>query len=169
MADSGSYGYIGTAETTPEIELNPKYMPVMNDIAGRELPFWYINEGIDGVVKCVFSRYDEAVVTQLLAYNSIATGGGNGYETRLNRGSLVTPFKLVLQFSFYGTAVAQASLPAGYRFNAAIVAGFAGGPVGTEGRKVGLAFQCFSRWNSSTGQFTLYDQAADIATAYSPN
>lgn len=166
---TGSYGYIGTCETTPEIKFSPNKLPVMNDVAGRSIPLDYIEEGTDATISCVFTRFDRSVLDQCLYYNSVATGGGNGYETRLNRGSLVKAFKLILQFSFYGTAEAQSGLLPGYRFAKSFVAAYVPSPVGTEASKCGVVFQAYSSWNSTTGAFVLYDNATDISSAYVPN
>ena len=82
----------------------------------------------------------------------------------------MNPFRLIFQFSFFGTAVAQSNLPPGYRFHAAFVTNYVGSPVGTTtSAKLGIAFQCINNWNSLTGAFSLFDMDANILTQYTPN
>ena len=80
-----SYGYLGTCEVSPEIEVTQNKIPVMNDLASVT-PFTYLIGGQEAVCRCVFTRWDPNVAIQALNYDNIATGGGIGNESRLNRG-----------------------------------------------------------------------------------
>lgn len=171
VTNTGVSSYIGTCETSPQIQFQPRTLEVKNDLAGRTLPFQRTADGEDAVVSCIFTRFDEAVVNNIANYQRLATGGSVGTESRLNRGSLVigySTFQLIIQDSFYGTTAFGATTLPGWRFYAAHVAGYVPSPIGTEARKVGLVFQCDNVFDASNFSFKLYDNATNISS-FVPN
>ena len=157
----GNWAFLGTSETSPEIQFRPRTLEVRNDLAGRSLPFQRTWDGQDAIVKTVLTYFDNNVLSALLKQ----------FDDRLARGSLfigVQTYRLILQHSFAGTQVATPGMRAGWRFHAAWLAAYSPTPAGAQAQMVGLVFQCDNLWDPGSRSFILYDQGTDIATKYKP-
>ncbi len=114
--------YLGTGETAPNIDIKIEYSPVMNDIGGDRLPFDRIYEGSEADISVVLTRWNEPTVAALMSVPNAA--GVRGRQTPTDLGTLMGSegytFPVWLLFPRSplnaGGLLAQAGMPAGYRF-----------------------------------------------------
>lgn len=155
--------YLGSPEDVPEYEEMPFYRGVKNSISGANLNFDETFDGFEGKLSFVLTRYDEAVLSLLRrAPNSTVIGK----ESPLSRGSLMYgnwTRQLIVQNSFFGTTNAQADDLPGYRFLFAKLAGHVPTPGGTGGNRIGMVWECKSKWNPTTREFEAYTNDAAIS------
>lgn len=144
--------YLGTAEKTPEYEEHPRYVAVMNSLAGSTLAFDETWDGSNMIIKTTLTRYDQ-VVYQALRNAPFAPGydangqlGVVGQETNLSRGTLMyNRFpRLILANSFFGTPNAKPDDFAGYLFYSAKYNAGIPGQGGTNANSLGLVFECMN-------------------------
>jgi hypothetical protein len=139
--------YLGTAETTPRVELRPSYRDIMNDVAGRTLPGQRTFDGEAAMVGTVLTRFSKE------AYAAILSAGvtlAPGQEGRYSRGSLVfgvKTFELWLSFeNYWNETYRTAGQTPGYYFPQAMLAAHTRDTLGTEGEKLLCAFDCQPYW-----------------------
>lgn len=152
----GTTCYLGTTEIAPTFEERPRYIGILNAIAGQSLPMQEFYQGTDLVVNCLFTRYDEAVATLIRTAPRSST---MGLETGLSRGTGAygnSTFQLVIVNQFYGTVNAVPGDLPGYLFYYAKYEGGTPSPNGTVGNKYGMVFTCSSVYNSTTRGFDLF-------------
>lgn len=149
--------YLGTAETTPRVELRPAYRDIMNDIAGRTLPAQRTKDGESAMVGTVLTRYSKT------AYDALCNVGSNrangrltiapGWEGRVSRGALVfgqLTWELWLVFQNYFDDFATPNLEPGYYFPQCMFAAHTRDTLGAEGEKLLLAFDAQPYWEPQT-------------------
>lgn len=139
--------YLGTAETTPRVELRPAYRDIMNDIAGRTLPGQRTFDGEAAMIGTVLTRFSkEAYAWILQAGVTIAPG----FEGRYSRGSLVfgvKTFELWLVFENYWNPLYRTpNQTPGYYFPQCMLAAHTRDTLGTEGEKLLLAIDAQPYW-----------------------
>lgn len=106
--------YLGTCETAPKDADEPKYVPVMNNIGGSEVPVQLTYQRRNITVAGVFNRYDYSVVRRVMDPARSGAPGTMGLDGRCDTGSLVlgkTDFRLIRVNQFSGFAPACAGLP----------------------------------------------------------
>lgn len=143
--------YLGTAETTPRVELRPAYRDIMNDIAGRTLPAQRTKDGESAVVGTVLTRYSKAAYGRLCAVGSQIPNLtlAPGWEGRKSRGALVfgqLTWELWLVFQNYWDDFATPGLEPGYYFPQVMYAAHTRDTLGTEGEKLLNVFDCQPYW-----------------------
>jgi hypothetical protein len=153
--------YLGTAEESPAIQIEPLYEPVVNTLGGKT-PFDVSYQGEMAKTAVTLNRFNEDTYRVLVA-NRPSPLGTRGLNGPLDVGSLILTEGLYLTFwmtfPFVSKAVmAAGNMPLGYRFPATIPAGPDElAPLGTVPRKLRLLFWHLRLWDVSTGQFLLYD------------
>jgi hypothetical protein len=106
--------YLGTCETAPQDSDEPKYVPVMNNIGGSEVPVQLTYQRRQITVAGVFNRYDYSVVRRIMDPARIGLPGTMGIDNRCATGSLVlgrTDFRLIRVNQFSGFAPTCIGLP----------------------------------------------------------
>lgn len=157
--------YLGTPERSLEVEWKPYYEPVMNQLAGTQLPFDETFQGLAAELSGVFTRYDATVMNLIMTAPPLAAPPALGSENRLSRGSLTYgryfPSFIVVN-GFFGTANAAPDDLPGYRFLNAKFAALKIGEQGTTATKYGVAVSAIPVYVPSTGGFVCYTVDAAI-------
>lgn len=151
--DSEIY-YLGTAEVTPQIELQRMRKDVFNDLGGRMVPFQRTNQGQIGALAIMFNRFSKSAVALIRTGCSIGESGlafEDGWETRHARGSLVfgqTTIELWQVFDNFGTAFATPGLEIGWYWPVVDVEKLGSPTIGTEDEKLLFVATAFPYWTA---------------------
>lgn len=161
--------FLGTGITSVEPEVQRYFLPSMNDLSGRSVPFQLVYDGEEHTIPFTTNRFDMNVWRAIRATN--AGAAGLGAETAASRGTLhlgITDIELILVNTYAGTVVQGFSgtpgvptvdLNAGRRyFSATLVAGKES-TVGTRTLEVAMVFQCKNIFVPSTRGFALYSES----------
>lgn len=152
--------YLGTAETTPRVELRPAYQDVMNDIAGRSLPAQRTFDGESAMIGTVLTRFSKSAYAWALQAGVMIAPG---FEGRFSRGSLVyntrvpgglstarntaRSFELWLVFeNYWNPAYQSPNQTPGYYFPQCVFAQHVRDTLGTAAEKMLLAIDAQPYW-----------------------
>jgi hypothetical protein len=153
LSGSQSAFYLGTAEVTPQMQIRKYKTNVMNDIAGRTLPFQKTYDGEAAVVSTLLTRWSK------YAYDAILNQGkslglvhawGAGSETRWSRGALVygqLTFEMWQVFdNSLNTTIATPGLELGYYWPQVEILDHDTVSAGTGPNKLQLVLDCTPYW-----------------------
>lgn len=158
---SGYISYLGTCETPPRILINPRWKPLMADIAGDELPFDFAFNGEDAQIQGVLNRWNEYVYYHLAARPR--TTGTRGTYTASDLGTLMLhegraiPLWLHFPYSAAKAYGATYSMPAGYRFLATFPVTPEEIQGGARASKRLITWQAMPVYSATDGTWCLYD------------
>ncbi len=159
-ASTSQIYYLGTCETAPKIQIDPKWKAIHADIGGDEVPFDWIFMGEDAKVAGVLTRWNESVYSALAARPR--TSGTRGAATATDMGTLMltdaVAVPLWLHFPYYSKAYGSTyNMPNGYRFFATWMMGPDEIETGTKVNKRLIRLQCNRVYKASDGTWQLYD------------
>lgn len=150
------YRYLGTAEVAPEVEADPSYLNIMNDLRGRSKPAIKVFDGETHAVYSTLNRFDystwKACKDAFKHTNNLATMGREG---RLENGNVVAgigDFELVLAYDYAGTAAQSPDLPNGRRYFSVTVGNYKESTAGTRVMNIGVRFDCDAVFNFAAGR-----------------
>lgn len=152
--------YLGTAVLAPEPEGEKFKLPVMNDLAGRSVPFQLIQDGESWMVMTTLNRFDAALLRDIRALES--GGAGLGQESGLARGTLnigVSDWSLILLNGYASTAAAgtnPADLEVGKQWFTCNIRKYKESTVGTRVKEVAMIIDCQNLYIPSTRGFKCY-------------
>lgn len=162
---SSSLSYLGTAERAPHMTIMPEYIGLGNDLGGHVIPFDTAYSGKHAVISCMLTRWDEAVLTAIMANDESGQGVG-GVDQRGDIGSLMLQenFAMTVTVQFpYQAITSYTNMPPGYRFWACVLESpVSFDTIGTEGRKMLINFHAYRVYNASDGSLTLYDSPSGV-------
>lgn len=163
--------FLGTAEVTPQMQRRRYYQNVMNDLAGKTLPFQKTYDGEAATVSVALTRYSkEAWAAILDAGHTRALTSGNGRETRWSRGAPVYGQLTIELWQVYDNvfnpAGASAGLEIGWYWPQVTLVQHDTIAAGTQAEKLLLVFDCTPEWNFDGDRgWVLYENNP----AYFPN
>ena len=109
-----SFLYLGTAETTPRLEIRPEHVPFFNSIFSTRVPLDWCDQGAANVFMADINRLNMPVATQLFSRPN--PGGAFGVQAAGELGSLVIQegyaYQLAIQFP-YSSKPAMSGGPGG--------------------------------------------------------
>jgi hypothetical protein len=166
---NGTAAYLGTTVAGPEPEAEQSFLPVINDLGGRSVPFQVVYDGAEHLVTLVLNRFDYSVWSTLRAL----TPGGLGADAGVSRGTLVLgvyDFELILIFTYKNApAAAQAAdMPAGRRYYSARIEKYRESTQGTRVTEVATIIRCSNLFNPTTRAFGLFTES-DFGSLPAPN
>lgn len=169
---AASIRYLGTCEQAPSIRINPRWVPVMNDITGPAMPYDQMWCGEDADAVGDLTIWNEAVYTKLGARPNFEENTRGIYGAQ-DMGSLMVTegFAYPVYFHFpYNTKApyTNSSAPAGYRFYAGWMAGPDEIMPGTKPNKRRVVFHFQPIYKCSDGTIKLYDHTLTNIPAYPP-
>lgn len=154
-AINNSPTYLGTCVAAPEPEGEKFKIPIMNDLAGRSVPFQLVQDGEVWMVMATMNRFNLAAIYALLAREG---GGANvGSETNIARGTLymgVNDWKLIVVNGYANTSSAgttPGNLPGGRVFQSANIRKYKESTVGTRVLEVAMAIELQNIMSTSPG------------------
>ncbi len=115
----GSPQYLGTAETSPEIEINPEETPYFNSIFSTKIPMDWCDQGEQAFTTIDLNRWDETIYRQIVSRPRF--NGTRGSYAIGDFGTLVAfenyAFQVWIQFpNVAKAAMSGDGMPAGYHF-----------------------------------------------------
>lgn len=167
---AGSPLYLGTAEGAPDIQVEPSFTPVMNDIGGQKVPTDWMFDGAEALVVVDLTRWNEAVYATTQAWpasqdNTSGTFGAADIGTLMAHEGMT--YDLWVQFP-YQTKTAYTNMPGGYHFLSAFCIGPSGITPGTRASKRRCIFKAIRAYNTSDGTWGLYDHTVSGLPAVPP-
>ncbi len=162
--------FIGTCQSAPEIDIQPSFHHVMNDLGGNQKPFDRMWEGEEGMVSGVLNRFNYLTLLRMMSRprTNTATPGTAGINISGDVGTLMgqegLTYHLWVAFPKGGTLPYPDLVP-GYHFYAAMLLGPDKIQPGTKDLGVHCIWQCQRQFNPAgaglgiptTGSLTLYD------------
>ena len=159
---NGAPVFLGHAERFPRIQIRPRWSDVYCDLSGQSVPYDQVYDGEDAVVTADLTRWNEsvyAVMADRAKTNSnflaITSRGANGFG---EIGSLMVTeglaYNLYVVFPFAAKAAYSATMPLGYRFQAAFLQGPDDFELGGTARKLRLSWRCLRSVQSGAMQTT---------------
>ena len=155
--------YLGTAETTPAIDIKRNFRPWYDDEMGTSEEADDLYEGESATVTAIINRWNEPVYAFLACLvNQRALGGLRGFNLPREIGTSMTlegfAYPLWVQFPYFAKAVnALAGMPPCYRFFNARLSNDRLEPLNNESRKTLLVWQCRRFLDVVSGASALYD------------
>lgn len=160
--------YLGTCVLAPEPEGEKFKLPVMNDLAGRSVPFQLVQDGEMWYVTTTLNRFDLPLLRDIRALES--GGAGLGSESGSARGTLsigVTDWSLILLNGYattvaagLPTATAAANLEVGKQWFTTNIRKYKESTVGTRVKEVAMAVECQNIFIPATRGFRCYTESA---------
>lgn len=132
-----AFGYLGTTEEAPTVQVMPAYLDVKSDISGRSTPLAKVYDGEQHrILLNATNRFDWSIYKRIsratpggLGLIGAAIGGGVAHVARvdgpLDRGSIATgstDWELILRYQYGGTVNAP-ELPVGRRYYSCVMLG----------------------------------------------
>lgn len=169
---ASQFSYLGTCEVSPEVDGDPAYLPVLNDLYSRTKSLDDIYDGQTDTVTGVWNRLDLAVWRRCRDPQShSAVLADHGTDSRLEVGHRVRgigDFELALVHGFYGTANATADLTQGRLYFSALVGNYRETGA-TRVLSAAVRFDCKAARDAATGDFRLYTESLAGYTFPSPS
>lgn len=161
--------FLGYSERGPQMSVRPSYSNLFVDVGGPDVPFDVMYTGEEGLVTVDLTYWTEAVYAAIAA-KAVVRGAGaaalRGVDVPGQVGTFMVgegcAYQLWLNFP-YSTKAAMATMPAGYRWAAAMLVNDDLPDLGNKPRKLHLIWRClrvpnFAVTNAfGTGSLTLFD------------
>jgi hypothetical protein len=169
--------YLGTAVTAPEPETENHYIDVLNDLAGRSVPFQLVYDGQSEMVITSLNRFSYSIYQAIKSMKpgGIGTDGGLQGAPQVGRGVLVIgnyDFELVLVNTYYATQAAlninnpgDTEYPAARYYKSVVLRKDKESTVGTRVTEVALMLQSNNAFNSTDRTFTIGNDLSMSALA----
>lgn len=162
--NAGAYYYLGTAEVSPRLIIEPQYEPVINDVGSDRAGTDMIYKGTGNAVLMADINRFQYPVWEAMLNRPRHTGAPNVYgETLLDVAALVNQsnfgcgFELWVYHSYFGTANDTGDLIRGYYFPGnCVLAGPDDVEMGARVQKVRMLWRVQRRYIPSTGSFEFY-------------
>ncbi len=156
--------YLGTATTTPRIELRPEVVAYFNSIYSPNVPMDWCDVGEQAYVFADVNRWNEADVLSK-CQSRPNPGGQRGLHAAGDLGTVVIfegfSYPLWIQFPYSTAKAAMSNAPAGYRFfNARLVGPDIIEPINMTPSSRRLIWHCLEAITAAPGNVTvsqLYD------------
>jgi hypothetical protein len=159
--------YLGTCVLAPEPEHEKFKLPVMNDIAGRSVPFQLVDDGESAQCVAVLNRFD---LVNCRLWNAVESGGAAlGSQSGIARGTLVigskdVEFTIVNGFAGNGVAVTGGpDLLGGRLYYSANLRKYKESTAGSRVLEVAFAIDMQGIYNRTTRGFQLYTEVINSA------
>jgi hypothetical protein len=155
----GSWLYLGTAESPPDIDLIGGFDPVYNDLGGTVLPFDRIYEGEEAVISFVLNRYVQAsldIIQAVIGSKTIGT------DTFGDTGSIIGQEDRTFQYGMlfpYAAKALYTDMPRGYKFFSCFRIGPQGVRPGTRAKAHNLILRAQRYTTMRPGQSTTISTA----------
>lgn len=139
-----SYHFLGTCESSPEIQDRGFFEPVFNSLSGVRIPWDEVYQGEDAIIGLTLTRYDELVYRAVRTRISSPAFAGQTLWGEI--GTLVYTERrrmhLVITYTYsIKPQMQQAGLPAGVTYvNTRLIGPDSRGPLNTTARKPYLVF-----------------------------
>lgn len=165
--------YLGTAEVSPQLRIEPVYEPVINDVGSDAAPTDLIYKGTGNAVLVADINRFQYAIYRAMANRPRHAGAPHQYgETPLDVAALVNQsnfgcgFDLWIYHSYFGTVNATNDLPPGYFFPQNVVLA---GPddlnMGARVQKIRMVWRVQRKYIPSTRSFLFYQQTPSLFDA----
>jgi hypothetical protein len=164
LGAGGTPVFFGTGQGAPEIDVEPEFEPVLNDLGGDRKGFDFSFQGESGVIKYELNRYNEPIYALAQNRPNPAAAAGRGTSAWGAIGTLMiqegAAYQAWVQFPYgpggQAAKAGMATLPGGYHFYAVWLAGDRQRG-GTKPKVITAIFQAERVFNPATGGFICYD------------
>ncbi len=142
-----TYLYLGTTESSPNIDIPPAHRPTHHDLAG-ERPIDQSYQGRTATISGDFTRWNENVLALAVRANPFSLDGTRGLDAMDDIGALMLTegycYSLIMAQPFAAKPVYQkAGLPAGFRFLACFLSDEGWTQGGTKPKKIRLVWHAY--------------------------
>jgi hypothetical protein len=156
----GSPLFLGHAERFPRVSIRPRFSSVYCDLSGQTVEYDSVYDGENSHVIADITRWNESTYaiiadrakTRTAATVNRGTTGFGEIGTLMMTEGVAYPLYLVFP---YAAKAAYATMPAGYQFFCAYLAGPDDFDLGSTARKLRLVFNCIRQVQAATGGTTV--------------
>jgi hypothetical protein len=164
--------FLGNAVVSPEYEIMPGFIPVMNDVSGRTYPYGQLYDGAMHRLSMVLNRVDTPLMRRFYDW-PLHTGavGTLGTDNKLARGSFITgvnDVRVVFANTFFNTPNATPNTPAGRMYFSAFLGNAKESAAGTRVTEWAVLIECHSLPTTDRG-FRLFSENPNDFPALNPN
>lgn len=152
--------YLGTATLSPDMEEEPAYLPVINDLGGRSLPVTYVADRNRCTVTTTLNRFNWTAYDLLRFVLNPGTGAGSYVDRVGDHGTPVMGFQdfQLLLISTFGPTYSSPDTPTGRMYYSAIPRKFRESNLNSRVTELSILFECNGLFNPADRSFSLYTE-----------
>lgn len=158
-ANTGTFLYLGTAQTSPMIKEGDAFLPIFNDVGGRSVPTQLIVDRRKAVVVTTLNRFNWTTYSTLKHMSG--TTGSAVYQERVSDHGIpvlgLGSFDLFLGFTF-GSVFSANDTPTGRLYYGCVLKDWQEDSAGSRVVDLSLTIEHYGLWNPSTRTFARYSE-----------